>query len=350
MNSEAVKKAKRPVFGGSVTAKTTGEVSMVLPSDIRADHTRNDSRGGWAPYAAPDEIAELLNGPCGFTLAEIEQKLSSILLDGQISEIECYLDENGTPVVKIGYLRHCAMLLAEARGILASIPTTARTAVWGVRVKIVPRPKTQNDWDAAADRNYAENAEHLPPTPVQFAFYCKNKLAAFDSDGQALYPTRKALAQKLSASGRRTVSERMIAQHLQLLKAHPSTLLAVHEGRMKMADALRQMKENGEVATRRSRASQRPAKPLAPAIIIRAIEHSDKRPPPSKGLSAQDMLLCDRLVCGLDVVTDETPAIVREWFAWKAITSDEAKALAPEKPPRDKTARKKAPLKPGASV
>lgn len=343
MNAETPAKSKRPVFAEDVEVSTTGEIKMILPSHIRADHRNNESRG-WAPYEAPEEIRHLLvDGRCCFTLAQIEERLASIFLEGQICEVEIALGSDKRPTLQIGYLRHCAFLLAEVRGMLEQIPTSARTKVRGIRAKLVPAPKSQDEWDRASDRNYAENSERLQLTPVQFAFFIKRKLDMFNDNGEPLY-NRLTLAQKLSASGR-SISKRTIDLHMQLLTARPETLLAVHEGRLKMSDAIKQMRQRGEGSTRQSRASQRPAKPLAPAMIIRAVEHVDKRPPPNKGLSAAEMLLLDRLTCGLDVIAEDTPANVRDWFAWKSMTADEAKSLAPEKPPREpKASHKKAPV------
>lgn len=342
MNAEAAPKSKRPTFADDVESSTTGEIKMIKPSHIRADHRNNESRG-WAPYEAPEEIRHLLaDGRCCFTLEQIEERLASVFLEGQICEVEVALGSDKRPTLQIGYLRHCAFLLAEVRGMLEQIPTSARTKVWGIRAKIVPAPKSQDEWDRASDRNYAENSERLQLTPVQFAFYIKRKLDMFDANGEPLY-NRLTLAQKLSASGR-SVSKSVIDRHMLLLTARPETLLAVHEGKLKMSEAIKQMRQRGEGATRQSRASQRPAKPLAPAMIIRAIEHADKRPPPNKGLDAAGIVQLGRLTSGLEVVTDETPELVREWFDWQSMSADEAKALVPEKPAREpKASHKKSP-------
>lgn len=296
MNAEAKSesKPKRPTFADDVEASTTGEIKMIKPSHIRADHRNNESRG-WAPYEAPEEIKHLLvDGRCCFTLEEIEQRFASIMLEGQICEVEVSMGGDKRPTLTVGYLRHAAFLLAEVRGVLDQIPGMKGRSKPGVRAKIVPAPKSQDDWDRASDRNFAENNERLALTPVQFAFYCKRKLDMFNANGEPLY-TRLTLAQKLSASGR-DISKRTIDRHMQLLSVRPEVLLAVHEGRMKMSAALKQQSEKGEgTATGKL--------PGVPRKVIRA-RNVDKRPAvaltPEQTDTLVEVLIGDRSINDVD--------------------------------------------------
>lgn len=314
MNAEANPnvKPKRPTFADDIEASTTGEIKMIKPSHIRADHNQNESRG-WAPYEAPEEIRHLLvDGRCCFTLAEIEQRFASIMLEGQICEVEVIMGGDKRPTLTVGYLRHCAFLLAEVRGVLDQIPGMKGRTKHGIRAKIVPAPKTQEEYDRASDRNYAENSERLELTPVQFAFYLNRKLGMLDNDGKPLY-TRQTLAQKLSASGRE-ISKATIDRHLRLLKCRPESLLAVHEGRMKMSEALKKMSDRGEGDSRGSQPG------IKRKLIRNALHYAHKRPLPLAGLNRTQLYHLLSIIVGEENVTDETDEAVAEW----------AQAIAPE--------------------
>jgi hypothetical protein len=337
MNAEAAK-SKRHTFASDIQVSTGGEIQRFRPSHIRADHGRNASRG-WTPYDAPAEIAQWVSPKICFTLAEIEERLKSLLAEGQIDEVEVAIAGDKRADLQVGFLRHAAFLLAEARGLLDQIPRAKGREFAGIRAKVVAGPKNQSEYDAVSDRNYAENNERLTPSAVSFAFFLKRKLDAMGDDGQPLY-TRPTLAAKYK------LKERVLSRYLQLTTARPETLLAVHEGRMTMSAALGQMRDKGEGTARGKRTA------VPHSAIIRAIEHVEKRPLPRVGLDPKGMILLDRLLCGLDRLSDETPANVKEWFVWKSMPAEEAKALAPEKPPRGepKPSNKKAPRKPGETV
>ena len=268
-------KNKRATFAENVQSSTGGEVKRILPSHIRADHANNTSR--WACYDPPDELRSYFgdNKIC-FTLEQIERRLASLLMSGQIDDVDVTISGTGQPDLVTGFLRHCGFLLAEVRGQLDQIPRAKGLHFAGIRANVIPSPKTQSDYAALARRNLDENRERQEMSPVDFAFYLKRRLDSYDDNG--VTPTRKQVAEEVG------ISVRTIELKMQLLSYKPTTLLAVHRGEISEAQAHRQAREKGEgtakgslpgiarKAIRRRKPEARPSEPLTPEQIDALID------------------------------------------------------------------------------
>jgi hypothetical protein len=331
MNAEAAPaKSRRLQFAEEIKTSNV-EGTRFLPSQIRADHRRNTGRGGWTPYDPPPELAAYFGDrKICFTMAQIEKRLASLLAEGQLEDLTVSIAGDKRPDLEIGFLRHAAFLLAEVRGVLDQIPGAKGPKFYGVRAKVVPAAKTQEEYDAASDRNFAENSERLGLSPVAFAFYIKRKLDMFNDNGEPLY-TRLTLAKKLD------IDARVLDRYMQLLKARPETLLAVHEGTLSMAAALKHMSDTGEGGARGKRAG------VSHKTMRKALRIADKRPLPTKGLSAEKLRSLLAVLAGEDSITDETDETVAAWVKAMTPTADEIKANTPKVSREPKPSNKLAP-------
>lgn len=342
MNAEApVTKSPRSrgaKYNEAAEYTTRGTTGALRPSGIWADHAEN---GRLQAYDTMPELVKFIGPKCCFSPAQIEKRLTSLLNEGQITPVEIYVTATGQATLVDGYLRHAAFLLAEVRGQLDAIPR-AQGKILTLEIK---QPKNADDWAAIADRNLAENREREPLTDADMAVWIDRRHAQlvrqFRKDDETLGEKKangkatEAIADKLKWS----VST--VAKYRRLAALKPSTLLAVHTGVIKMSAALSKASQDGEGTHTGPRVG-------VPHKSVRlALKHAEKRPLPEQGLSSsekmQEFLAVLAGEVSLDDIEDED---VRAWVSAVSITGDEAKALAPEKPPREaKTPRAKAPRK-----
>jgi len=306
----------------------------VLASRIRADHeTDNYSR---APlYSLAHEFADLpayaehpawcgMDGFC-FTRAEVEERAASLLASGQRQEITCHhrrISGGDVPFVAEGFLRHAAMLLLEVRGCHVGVPEAAGGTM---RIVVKPEPKTAEAKLVALRGNVAENEVRKRTTPADCGRLCVRL--------GVLGMTPKQIADELGKS------PSWVQQHTRLVtKCAPDRVLAVHEGRMTLAQALAESSERGEGG------SPGPRTGVPVKAMRRALAQIDRRPlpePPAQIGGAQVYTQAEfvtALALATGVHVSELPeslrdvaksTVVRDLIAW-------AKEMpAPDKPPRE---------------
>lgn len=315
----AAKKSNRAAFAEDVQASTGGELRRIRPSDIRADHQRNTSR--WAAYDPPEELRNYFgDAKICFTEGQIEGRLASLLAEGQIDPVDVSISNTGHPDLVKGFLRHCAFLLAEVRGVLDAIPGAKGTTVTGIRAQVVAAPKTQADHAAIARRNLAENRERQEMTPVDLARYIKGRLNSYDDDGVPV-----SMQQVCAELG---LKKRSVERYLQLFTLRPDTLLAVHEGRLAMTAALKDASKHGEGTARGSNGG----------IGRKTMRRRDRNERPSHRLAPEQLDQLMDVVNGDILAADVTDDAVQAWVRYYD---------APAPPREPKKPRKKPAPKPG---
>lgn len=309
-------RSKRPQFADEVLTATGGEIKRFLPSHIRVDHAANQR---WAPYDTPEEIREWIGPRCCFTLAQIEKRLASLLSEGQLEDITVTISNTGYPDLAIGFLRHAAFLLAEARGLLDDIPGAKGIRFSGVRAKVIPAPKTQSEHRALARKNRAENMERQDLSPVDLGFNLKRALNEMDDEGRK--PSSEEVAAEFG------ISKRTLDRYLQLTTLAPEVLLAVHEGRKHMSAALSEASQRGAGSSRGPNSG----------IQRKAMRRRARDARPETPLNPMQVDALIDLING-DVLPTDVDDTVRAWIAY----------VNPPPPPKQSTKpKKKAPPKPG---
>jgi hypothetical protein len=316
---------KKPKAGEA----TVRDALAYIPSKIRANHLRNYSR---EQFTTPPELKRYLGDVCSFTLAEIEERLASLKKHKQISPVNIYLTGTGDAFLARGYLRHAAFLLAEARGERDQIPGSGGK----ILCTLVTEPKSEADWLALAEANYAENTDIKSLTAVDKARYVSRLLMPVSEGGFG-----RTQEQALQAIG--LTDKRQLDRYLRLLKLPPDVRADVHFGRVTMSKALSGSTDKGEAGSPGERAG------IKHTSTRSAHEHIVDRPAPTRGLNAEEMRLYTALCSGVLVMDeDEMPENLRAWYRWSAPTPEEIKALKPKREPKPTT--KKSPPKPDAHV
>jgi hypothetical protein len=218
-----------------------------------------------------------------------------------------------------------------------------------MRITIKPEPKTADAKLAALRGNVAENEVRKQTTPADSGRLCVRL--------SALGMTPKQIADELGKS------PSWVQQHIRLVtKCAPDRVLAVHEGRMTLAQALRESSERGEGG------SPGPRTGVPVKSMRRALAQLDKRPlpePPEQIGGAQvytqdELVVAVALAAGVHI--GELPeslravaksTVVRDLIAWAKDAPKDAPK--PDKPPRESKSRepktpKKKPLRVGEQV
>jgi len=319
-------KTKRTKFAADVVSSTGGEARRILPSHIRADHGGNQR---WAPYDTPEELVKFIGDKCCFQLATIEKRLASFKSQGQIDAVKVSVSGTGHPDLEVGFLRHCAFLLAEVRGEMDDIPGAKGTKLTGIRCELVKAPDSQEGQEQRRQRNYAENNERKDLTPVDRAIYFKRRLAALREDGSTM--SRQELADEVDHH------VDYVNRHLRLLSdLKPEELLAVHEGALPMSKALKAASNRGSGNSKGPRGGRKGVKH---SNIARAVRQAQDRQPPTQALKPARMVEVFAILSGEAEITDDTSNHVRLWVDWV----DADKSEEPSKPGTKPKKKKKAP-------
>jgi len=305
---------------------TVRDALAYIPSKIRANHKRNYSR---EQFKTPSELQPFLGDLCSFTLAEIEDRLASLKKHKQISPVNIYLTSTSEAFLTRGYLRHAAFLLAEVRGELDQIPGSGGK----ILCTLVTEPKSEADWLALAEANYAENTDVKSLTAIDKARYAWRLLAPTSEGGFG-----QTVEQATQALG--LTNKRQLDRYLRLLKLPPDVRADVHFGKLTMSEALNGSTENGEAGSPGERAG------VKHKATRSAIEFKATRKPPTKGLNREEMELFAELYSGARSLDATTPDSVRAWYEWVSPSSDEIKAIKAAASPD----KKKAAPKPGAAL
>ena len=318
-------------FDKSIEASKCHNTVKILPSKIRTDHRNNHSRS--ALYTVLDKVPELSELPefgdafC-FTLAQVEKRLTSLKIEGQIHPVRGYKTSTGFCVLKEGYLRHAAFCLAEVRGELDQIPNARVDGVkgkkYGIRIELVPAPTKSEDHVAAIWSNTAENDEQLARTPLDTAWLIKRAFV--------MQETQKSIAAKLK------MSERSVDRYHSLLALSPTVQLDIHEGRTTMSVALAKASKDGEGTGRGARPGV-PHKLLRRAFAaIKESGHGSELLESDQIFTVEEMLSALSWVAGVE--NGEPPEVIKAFIEG-----------APPKPPKKSgRPKKKAPPKPGKKV
>ena len=321
----AKKKSRRTKYAEGVDTATAGEVTRYVPSQIIVDHNRNQR---FAPYDSPPEIAQWIGPKCCFTLAEIETRLADHLANGQMQPVEISKSNVGHPHLEFGFLRHSAFLLAEARDLLGQIPGARGRDFAGIKALAVPAAKSQADHAAKARRNHAENAARKELSPVDVAVYFKRQLDALREDGTSM--SRPELAAQENCHVDR------INRHLRLLSSlRPDELLAVHEGRVPMSQALKAASASGAGTSKGPRGAN-PGVPHGTARKRLAALEVTEMP---ETITPRDIMLARLMAGALDPADDSVPGDLRSFVAVLQVA-----------PPKPSKPRKKAAQRPGEKL
>ena len=312
---------KRKKFAADVDTATGGELTRIVPSHIRCDHSNNQR---FAPYDSPPEIAQWIGPKCCFPIAVIEERLASLLREGQITPIEVSRSGTGYPDLEVGYLRLAAFLLAEARCLMDQIPRAKGTTLTGIKALLVKPAKSQTDHADKARRNREENIARVELSPVDHAIYFKRRLAAIRDDGTSM--TRA----ELSEEEKRSVD--YINKHLRLFEVlSPEQLLEVHEGKIPMSKALKTASAQGKGGLPGPRGAN-PA--IKHSAVQRALANVETRKPPSADLShAQVLTLLSRLA-GTQTSSDDE--LVESWIDFADADKSVGKPAKVDKPAKPK--------------
>ena len=320
-------------FDKGVGALRLSSAFSILPSKIRSDHRTNASR---APmYTVLGQVPEIADCPeisdafC-FTRAQVEQRLASMQAKTQIVAARGYRTSTGHPVLKEGFLRHAAMLLAEVRGELDTIPDGAK----GLRIIFVSPPKTPEDQVAGLFANCEENDERLDRSPVDTAWLIKRAIA--------MQVTKEDIAKELGCS------VRVVDRHLSLLALDPMVQLDVHTGKVKMSAVLKDASKKGEGTGRGKRAGVPHTKLRRAFAAISESDHGAERRASDVTFTAEEIL--SALSWGAGVENDAPPESIRK-FIEDAPAKPKKKAgrkkkaatnAAPSPAPKKKSKSKKA--------
>lgn len=225
------------------------------------DH-KNNARV--ALYPVPEEIAEkfgpeTFGGVCCFSLKQIEARLESMKRCGQITPIDFYRTGTGGAVVVKGHLRHAAMLLAEARNI--EIPGISN---WKIKAQKVSTPKTGADREATFDATVAENLDAVPLSYVDLGHTANMYML----QGWKI----EQVAERLG------VQVQIVRKYLRLRAAPLDIQLAVHEGRMRLGEAMTELSRKGEAGGRGQSGAQSGVKKSELAAAMASFEKAQEAP------------------------------------------------------------------------
>jgi hypothetical protein len=316
-------KRKPNAEGSSVS-----DLNNIPVASIKVDHRNNTSRA--AIYDSPPELEPFIGPKCCFTLAEIEGFLNEPggMKDvGQLQPIGVFLTKTGETHLVHGHFRHATLLLAHVRGVAVpgAYPASGEKMI-RAKCVTVTEPKSADDWRKIALRNAAENAITKRQSPVDIAYLIRALSKLPDNDGNT--PDLKTVA----ASMLPAMSYSQACRYLSLLELHPSKLVDVHEGRVKMSAALKAKSESGLG----SAMGPRPA--IAIKAMRRAVGSASDRPPPDITITGVDLPL---LLAGLigDKEIGELPEHVQQAIRFANCPKPE-KVTAADGEPKAKKPRK----------
>jgi len=276
-------------FDPSVGALRLSTGFSILPSKIRSDHRTNSSRApmytvlGQVPEIA--DCAEMSDAFC-FTRAQVEQRLASMQAKTQMQAVRGYRTSTGHPVLLEGFLRHAAMLLAEVRGELDTIPDGKK----GLRILFVAQPKTPESRVSSLFANREENDERLPRSPIDTGWLIKRALT--------MQVTKEDIAKELGCS------VRVVDRYSSLLNLDPMTQLDIHTGKRKMSVVLKEESEKGEGSGRGKRPGEPHAKLRAVFDRVADSGHGAELLASDEVFTVEEMLATISWIAG---VKDKTP-------------------------------------------